>query len=44
LDGEYGFRWIRILDRSRAPSRGQLIWPVRREECFSDIPLSTLPR
>lgn len=44
LDGPRGFSWIRVLDRSRAPGRGQLAWPVRREECFSDIPLSSLPR
>lgn len=44
LDGRYGFSWVRVLDRSRAPRRGQLIWPVRREECFSSIPLSSLPR
>lgn len=44
LDGEYGFSWIRVLDRSRAPARGQLSLPIRREECFSEIPLSTLPR
>ena len=44
LDGPYGFSWVRVLDRSRPPARGQLAWPVRREECFSNIPLSTLPR
>ena len=44
LDGPYGFSWVRVLDRSRAPARGQLSWPIRREECFSAIPLSELPR
>lgn len=44
LDGSRGFSWIRVLERSRAPGRGQLAWPIRREECFSDIPLSSLPR
>lgn len=44
LDGERGFSWVRVLDRSRAPGRGQLAWPIRREECFSDIPLASLPK
>jgi hypothetical protein len=44
LDGPHGFSWVRVLDRSRPPGRGQLSWPIRREECFSDIPLSSLPR
>jgi hypothetical protein len=44
LVGEYGFSWVRVLERSRGPERHQLHWPIRREECFSDIPLSSLPR
>ena len=44
LDGRYGFSWVRVLDRSRPPAAGQLSWPVRREDCFSEIPLSALPR
>jgi hypothetical protein len=44
LDGPYGFSWVRVLDRSRTPRRGQLAWPISREECFSDEPLSSLPR
>ena len=44
LDGTRGFSWIRVLERSRAPGRGQLAWPIRREQCFSDLPLSSLPR
>lgn len=44
LDGPYGYAWVRVLERSRSPGRGELSWPIRREECFSDIPLSTLPR
>lgn len=44
LDGEYGFTWVRVLERSRVPGRGQLAWPISREECFSDMPLSSLPR
>jgi len=42
--GNFGFRWVRVLERSRSPTRGQLHWPVRRQECFSGIPLSSLPR
>ena len=38
-----GFHWVKVLDRSRSPARGQLSWPIRREECFSNIPLSSLP-
>jgi len=44
LDGSYGFGWVKVLDRSRSPASGQLSWPIRREECFSEIPLSSLPR
>ena len=44
LDGHYGFSWVRVLERSRSPRRTELHWPIRREECFSDIPLSSLPR
>lgn len=44
LDGQYGFSWVRVLERSRPPVRTGLHWPIRREECFSDIPLSSLPR
>jgi hypothetical protein len=44
LDGQYGFSWVRVLERSRPPRRSGVHWPVRREECFSDIPLSSLPR
>jgi hypothetical protein len=44
MKGAHGFVWVRILDRSRTPGRGQLNWPISREECYSDIPLSSLPR
>ena len=44
LQGQYGFTWVRVLERSRPPGRTELHWPVRREECFSDTPLSSLPR
>lgn len=42
--GEYGLRWARVVERSRGSQRGQLHWPVRSEECFSDMPVGTLPR
>lgn len=44
LDGPYGFSWVRVLERSRPPGRGQLSWPVRREDCFSHVPIASLPR
>lgn len=44
LDGPYGFSWVRILDRSPGPGRGQLAWPISQEDCFSQKPLSELGR
>ena len=44
LTGDYGFTWVRVLERSRSRQRGELYWPIRREECFSDAPLESLPR
>ena len=43
LDGANGFSWVRVLERSRAPERGQLTWGIRPEQCFSTTPLSELP-
>lgn len=43
FEAPYGFSWVKVIDRSRPPGRGQLIWPIRREDCFSGKPLSTLP-
>ena len=43
VKGDRGFTWIRVLDRSRGPA-AEIAWPIRKEECFSDIPLSSLPR
>ena len=41
LVGNYGFSWVRVLERME--SRGHdLSWPVRREDCFSAKPLSSL--
>jgi hypothetical protein len=41
LDGNYGFTWTRVLERS-APPGHEVMWPIRREDCFSDKPLSAL--
>jgi hypothetical protein len=42
--GSRGLRWARVVERSRRMERGQLYWPIRREDCFSDKPLASLPR
>jgi hypothetical protein len=42
IRGERGFTWVRVLDRTRAAA--EIEWPIRKEECFSDIPLTSLPR
>jgi hypothetical protein len=42
--GRRGLRWARVLEQSRQRDRKQLFWPVRREDCFSAVPLSSLPR
>jgi hypothetical protein len=44
LTGDHGFTWVKVLERSRSRQRGELYWPIRREECFSDTPLELLPR
>lgn len=44
LTGDHGFAWLRVRAHSRRAGRGQLSWPVRASDCFSDIPLSGLPR
>ena len=41
LDGDYGLTWIRVVDRSPPPSH-EIAWPVRRDDCFSEKPLSSL--
>lgn len=43
LTGDYGFTWVRVLERSRSRARTELYWPIRREECFRGTPLSSLP-
>lgn len=42
IKGEYGFEWLRLVEQMPPSRPGQLGWPVRREDCFSDKPLSTL--
>jgi hypothetical protein len=41
LSGDYGFLWIRVVERSPA-SQSELQWPIRREDCFSDKPIQSL--
>jgi hypothetical protein len=41
LQGDYGFVWIRVVDRSPPPVH-EIAWPIRREDCFSNKPLATL--
>lgn len=44
LTGSYGFRWVRVIESTPPPGPGQLHWPVRREDCFSDKLLSEVKR
>ena len=41
LVGDYGFEWVRVTETSR-PSPAEIAWPIRREDCFSNKPLSSL--
>lgn len=43
LYGDHGFEWVRVVERSRPPTT-ELVWPIRKDECFSTIPLSSLPK
>jgi hypothetical protein len=43
LTGAYGFTWVRVLGRSRPPEH-QVMWPIRRQDCFSNQPLDSLKR
>jgi hypothetical protein len=43
LRGDYGFSWVRVLERSPPPAH-EIAWPIRREDCFSDKPVATLRR
>ena len=44
IRGRYGFRWLRVVEQVPPPRAGQLAWPVRRADCFSDTPLTELVR
>ena len=41
FDGAYAFAWVKVLDRSPPPAH-EVLWPIRREDCFSNKPLATL--
>lgn len=41
LYGDYGFVWIRVIDRSPPPAH-EIAWPIRAEDCFSDRPVASL--
>jgi hypothetical protein len=41
LSGDYGFGWVRVLERS-PPNKRELQWPIRRGDCFSDKPIQSL--
>lgn len=43
LNGAYGFAWVKVLRRSPLPAH-EVIWPIRREDCFSNKPLAPLKR
>ncbi len=40
--GRAGFVWLRVLDASPLPDRGQLAWPIEQKDCFSTADLSSL--
>ncbi|MCL6699551.1 hypothetical protein LZ496_12245 [Sphingomonas sp. NSE70-1] len=42
IEGRHGFRWLRIVEQMPPRGAGQLDWPVRRADCFSDKPLASL--
>lgn len=41
LDGDYGFSWLRVLERSSG-SGSEILWPIRRGDCFGNKPVSSL--
>lgn len=40
--GPFGFSWIKVLETTPQPTNSELWWTVRREDCFSNKPLSSL--
>jgi len=41
LDGDHNFRWVRVLERSQGDGNN-IAWPIRREDCFGNRPVSSL--
>ena len=41
LNGEHGFSWVRVLDRSPPPEH-EISWPIRGTDCFSRKPIAEL--
>jgi hypothetical protein len=41
LDGDHNFRWVRVLERSQGDG-SNIAWPIRREDCFGNRPVSSL--
>lgn len=44
IRGRFGFRWLRVTEQMPPHRPGQLSWPVRREDCFSNKRLAELQR
>jgi hypothetical protein len=42
--GPFGFSWIKVLETTPRPVDSELWWQIRREDCFSNKPLSSLGR
>jgi hypothetical protein len=40
--GPFGFSWIKVLETTPRPVNSELWWQIRREDCFSNKPLSSL--
>jgi hypothetical protein len=41
LNGDHNFRWVRVVERSKGDG-SSIAWPIRREDCFSTKPVSSL--
>jgi len=42
LTGPFGFSWMKVLETPPPPRNSELWWAIKREDCFSNKPLSTL--
>lgn len=40
--GPLGFSWMKVLETTPPPKNSELWWTIRREDCFSEKPLSSL--